>query len=204
MLEGRAAWLLGGGTSLSGIDFTKLDNEFTIAVNHTIEHYPNADALLFGDKIFLHKTNFDIKSYKGLIFCSEKCTKSKPIDEMLDNDNLFIFDDRRDEPTLNPRVGLFHSGSSGMLALNLAIQMKAKKIYLLGYDYHYSNGKIHYYPDMEHHLKYPAERLPRKAAKFAYFEKWKDKIINLSPTSVIQTFQKRDWREYDILRNTSA
>lgn len=204
MLEGRSVWLIGGGTSMAGIDLSKLDNEFTIAINHSIEHYQNADALLFGDKIFLSKTSFDLKSYEGMIFCSEKCTKSKPIDEMLDKDNVFIFEDRRDEPTLNPRVGLFHPTSSGILALNLAIQMKAKKIYLLGYDYHYSNGKVHYYDDLEHHVKYPMDRLPRKAAKFVYFERWKERIFNLSTTSIITTFQKRDWRDYGLLRDSCA
>ena len=190
MMKGQKVYILGSGTSLKNFDLSKLDGSFVIAVNHSIEYYPQAPAFLFGDKIFLHKSNFDIKNYQGLIFTSEKCQRSNPIEEMVGQDNLYIYEDRRDEPVENAKVGLFHPTSSGIMALNLAIQMKAKKIYLLGFDYYKDKGKMHFFPDMPHHEQYGEERLASKLKKFKYFEKWKGRIINCNPDSFIEEFQK--------------
>ena len=92
---------------------------------HSIEHYPNAWGLIFGDKIFLSKTTFDLTQYKGFIFCSERCDRSNPIEQMIGQDNLYIFDDRRDEPILNAKMGLFHPTSSGLLAISVSAYSKA-------------------------------------------------------------------------------
>jgi hypothetical protein len=187
----KSVFLLGGGTSLSGFDLSKLDKEFVIAINHSIEVYPQAQALLFGDKIFLHKTTFDLDSYEGMIFCSEKTITSKPLQDIYPKENIFAFEDRRDEPLMNAKMGLFHPSSSGILTLNLALQMKAKKIYLLGYDYYKDkNNNMHFYEDYDHHRKYEEEKLVRKIHKYPYFERWKSKIYNLNPDSLIPTFQK--------------
>lgn len=191
----RSVFLIGGGTSLRDFDFSLLDKEFTIAINHTIEHYPKAKCLLFGDKIFLHKTKFDFKSYDGMIFCNETCATSKPIQDLLPRDNIYLFETLRDDPVMNAKKGLYHPTSSGILAISLALQMKAKKIYLLGYDYYKLNGSMHFYPDMDHHMKYPEEKLIRKLIKFDKFEKYKNKIINLNPKSNIDMFQKKELSE---------
>lgn len=197
MRNGKSVYLIGSGTSLKGFDFSKLNDKFTIAVNHTIEHYPEADCLIFGDKIFLHKTTFDLESYKGLIFCSERCKGSKPIQNMLHKDNLFIFEDRRDEPILNAKMGLFHPTSSGILALSLALQMRAKKIYLLGYDYYYSNNQVHFYKDYEHHKRVVEDKMKIKMKKFKYFKDHAQKIINLNPDSKIEEFKKMRFEDIE-------
>jgi len=192
----RCAFLIGGGTSLKGFDLSRLDKEFTIAINHSIEYYPQASCLIFGDKIFLHKTNFDLESYKGLIFCSEGAACSKPIQDMLPRDNIFVFEPLRDDPILNAKKGLYHPTSSGMMAINLALQMRARKIYLLGYDYYKSNGNMHWFPDYEHHKRYEEEKMQRKLKKFKNFEKYRGKIVNLNPNSMIEEFDKMSLKEY--------
>lgn len=198
MLSGKKVFILGGGTSLKGFDLDKLRNKIVIAINHSIEQYPYAQMLLFADKIFLHKTKFDFKNYKGLIFCSDKCRRSKPIDEMYEKyyKNLYVYEDVRDEPVKNPKVGLFHPTSSGLQALNLAVQMNASKIILLGYDYYKTNGEMHYYPDYDHHKKYKQDKMALKTRKFRYFEKWAPRILNLSEHSVIEEFPKMSWGTY--------
>jgi len=195
MLTGQNVFLLGGGTSLIGFDRSKLDTAYVIAINHSIEHFPQAQSMIFGDKIFLSKTMFDLKTYPGKIFVSEKCIRSRPIDEMWENDNLYIFEDRRDEPTQNFKRGLFHPTSSGLLALNLAIQMKAKKIFLLGYDYYKDGGQMHFYEDYPHHKKYEESKLISKLKKFKYFDQWESRIINCNPISRIDDFKKASLEE---------
>lgn len=189
MLEGKEVFLLGGGTSLNYFDLNKLKKHFVIAINHSIEFY-DAPYLIFGDKIFLHKTKFDLKKYKGIIFASDRCANSEPLQSMRDNKNIYYFECRRDEPVLNPKKGLYHPTSSGVLAINLALQMRAKTIYLLGYDYYFKSGSMHFYPDYEHHKKYDEERLKLKLKKFDKFDQWKNKIINCNPDSLVENFRK--------------
>jgi len=191
----RNAFIIGGGTSLKGFDLTRLDNEFTIAINHTIEHYPQADCLIFGDKIFLNKTTFDIRTYKGMIFCSEGAAYSYPMQEMIPQDNIFVFETLRDEPVINAKKGLYHPTSSGMMAISLALQMHAKRIYLLGFDYYKVNGQMHWFKDYDHHKKYHDDKLKKKLKKFKNFEKHRGSIINLNPDSLIEEFQKKSIKD---------
>lgn len=186
--NGQKVFIVGGGTSLTGFNFSRLDNKFTIVVNHTIEHYDNCNCALFSDKVFLKKTPYDFSKYNGLIFANETTEYTKKDTRP----NVYEFESNRGEVTLNPRKGLFHPTSSGMLAINLALQMRAKKIYLLGFDYYYKRGKIHFYEDYDHHGKYPEERIRMKLKKFKWFDRYKDKIINLNMNSHVPYFKKQN------------
>ena len=193
-LKGQDVFLLGSGTSLRDFDFSKLQDKYVIAINHSIEHY-NAQAMIFGDKIFVTKTHFNFMKYKGHIFCSEKCLGTNPIQD-IHNENkrrLYVFKDRRDERSTNFKKGLFHPTSTGACAINLALIGGAKNIYLLGFDFYYNNG-IHFYQDYEHQGRMPEERMMLKLKKYAWFEKY-DNIINLNPKSNLDTFKKRPWQE---------
>lgn len=187
MRNGKSVYILGSGSSLKGFDFSRLDNKFTIAINHTIEHY-NASALIFGDKKFVKTTTFDLDSYEGLIFASEDANYN-PV-----KDNVYIFKVNRSEPIANAKIGLYHCSCAGLYALNLAVQMKAKKIYLLGYDFYKDpeTDSIHFYSDYEHHRKYPFERYERKCVKFKYFEQWAGLVYNCNPKSKLTMFQFMD------------
>jgi hypothetical protein len=191
MRKGAEVWIVGSGPSLKGFDFSRLAGKFTIALNHTIEDFPQASALLFGDKVFLKHTPFNLASYKGLIFAGEYTQDTPAVKSIKDNSNVFIFTPCKGSPAPSWKHGLFHPCSAGVFALNLAIIMDAAKIYLLGLDYHYEDGDMHYYGDRyPHHRKYAEEKFNRKAMKFRFFEEWKDRIINCSPTSIITEFKK--------------
>lgn len=194
MLRGNDVYILGGGTSLKGFDFSRLQNKIVIAVNHSIESYKQSEFLIFGDKIFVttSRPKFDLLKYNGLIFASEKTTGTEPVTTMKNagNKNLIIFRDRRDEPQLNIKAGLYHPTSSGMMAINLALIMQARKIYLLGYDYYYDNGNIHFYADYPHHKRVEEKKFEHKLPKFAKFEKYSKNIYNFNQLSNVKEFQK--------------
>lgn len=193
-LRDKDVFILGSGTSLRNFDFTKLHDKYVIAVNHSIEHY-NAQALIFGDKVFVTKTKFDFMKYHGNIFCSEKCLGTNPIQDIHKENKrrLYVFKDRRDEPSTSFKAGLFHPTSSGALAINLALVAGARMIYLLGFDFYYNKG-IHFYPDYEHHGRMPEERMMVKLKRFAWFEKYTN-IINLNLKSNLNVFTKKSINE---------
>ena len=195
MKKGEKIFLLGSGTSLKGFDLGKLKDCYVIAINHSIEHYPQADALIFNDKIFMKHTTFDLDGYRGLIFASEKCKDSKPFQDWGERDNLYFFNDNRDTPILNAKTGLYHPTSTGMSALNLALQMRARRIFLLGYDYYTDGDQRHFFEDYPHHKKYPIERIVKKLRRFRQFEKYKDKIVNCNRDSLIKAFPKHSLSE---------
>jgi hypothetical protein len=180
-------WIVGSGPSLKGFNFDKLLNKFTIALNHTIEFFPLANCLLFGDKAFLQHTTFDIIKFPGLIFASKKIEHQPPLYKIKDRDTVYIFEDRREGVSHSFDQGLYHPTSAGALALNLALIMKARNIYLLGFDYKH-NGSMHFYPDKPHHATYGEDRTIRKIEKFFKFVPHCSNIYNLSPDTNLKCF----------------
>jgi hypothetical protein len=194
----KGCFVVGGGTSLDNFDLSRLDNEFTLTVNHSVEAYPQSKATIFSDKIFLSKSIFDFSKYKGLVFAgAESGYKDRGKFDKFDQEKLHAFKINRSEPVENPRVGLFHSTSTGLIALNLAIIMGFKKIFLLGYDYYYQQGtkRIHFNGDYPHHLRVDESKMFIKVKKFVYFEKWKDRIWNCNPDSNLKVFRFKPYKE---------
>jgi len=194
----KGCFIIGGGTSLDGFDLSSLDNEFTLTVNHSVEAYSESTATVFADKIFLSKSKFDFKNYKGMVFAGEESGwRDKGKFEKFNYDNLHVFKINRSEPVENPRVGLFHSTSTGLIALNLAIQMGFKKIFLLGYDYYYEkgSGRIHFNGDYEHHKRVEESKMFKKVRKFMMFEAWKHRVWNCNPKSNLKIFKFKPYGE---------
>jgi hypothetical protein len=193
LLKDEEVFILGSGSSLEGFDFNRLDGENVIAINHSIEFYPQAFALIFGDSVFKNKTNFDLAGYKGMIFTSDQ----KDVDVIADN--WYYYSVRRHEPVINPKLGLYHPTSTGIAAINLAIQMRAHKIYLLGYDFYMKKdeeGKeinAHFFPDLPHHKgSITSYKMLKKVDKFKPLEEWRHKIFNLNPKSKLKLFPFMD------------
>ena len=200
-LSGNDCYVIGAGTSLKGFDFSKLDNKFTIGINHVIEHYDNINCHIFGDTTFIKTTTYDMTKFKGHIFASKKSMHHPPIYQMKDNDNVTIYEDNRKEITFDIKKGLYHPTSSGILALNLALLFNPNKIYLLGLDYYKDKGEMHFFDDYEHHVRYKESKLKDKVKMFLPFKDFKDKIINLNPDSELKIFKRMSWNEH-LLCNT--
>lgn len=192
MRKGKDCWIVGSGFSLNNFDFSKLDDKFTIGVNHVIEHYDNLDCLIFADRIFTKTTTYDLSKFNGLIFASEKTIYCDQMQEILNQDNVFIYQDNRTAISWNlENQGLYHPTNSGMMAMNLALIMEAKPIYLLGYDYKYLAGNMHFYENKEHHNRYPEQKFIKKLDKMVRFSEYRDRFINCSMNSNLNLFTKK-------------
>lgn len=191
-LNGKRCFIIGGGSSLKGFDFSRLDGEFTIAVNHSILHYPKADACIFLDAVFLDKNNNEartfLKSYKGMIFCSFRTHYHK------DNPNAIPFYVNNDRVQSKFSRGLWGARLTGMAAISLAIVMGVDPIYLLGYDLNKNAADIHFY-DSNSEAKYKndkgyrGERVVTSIRMFKNFDYYKERIINLNPKTCIPFFK---------------
>lgn len=140
---GKRCFIIGGGESLKGFDFTKLNNELTIGINKAFYTYPNStinysmDSVLYDDikSGRLDKHNEEKHwdkwmSYKGIrVFLTPLETKKfgpevylikRSLERILNQNNL-------DE-------GIYGGMNSGLGAISLAVALGSTEIYLLGYD----------------------------------------------------------------------
>lgn len=193
MLKGKKCFLIGGGSSLKDFDFSVLDDHFTIAINHSVIYYPKANACLFLDGNFLDKQENEarkfLQGYKGLIFCSFRTEYQK------ENKDAIPFYVNRDKIEDTFTKGIYGSRLSGMASISLAIIMKAKEIYLLGYDLDVDAPNKHFYdsgkPMYKNEGGYKGERIKNHVKSFKAYLPYKNRIFNLNPKSKIPYFEFR-------------
>ena len=196
MLTGKDCFIVGSGPSLLNFDFSLLDDKYTIGVNHIVEYYDNLDCLLFGDRIFIKTTTYDLSKFKGKIFMSETAAWQPEAESICNKENTYKFEKNRGQISFDiQNDGLFHPTNSGMMAMNLALIMGAKTIYLLGFDFKYRGPQMHFYPNKPHHETYPEGKFIKKLDKFIHFGKYSDRFINLNPESNLNLFTKKHWSE---------
>lgn len=191
--HGKRCFIIGGGESLVGFDFSKLDNELTIGINKVFQFYPKVKIdylmdILFYNKILEDKELLEKwKEFKGIkVFLSPSNVKN------LEKDVFLIKRLKDFEISLDLEKGIYGGNNSGFGALMLAIALGADPIYLLGYDFkcdsqsHWHGG----YGDNRDLVKYRV-RLERFMPDF---EKLSTKIgndpliINLSLVSKLNCF----------------
>ena len=198
MLTGKRCFLIGGGSSLKGFDFNRLDKEFTIAINHAILYYPKASANIFLDGIFLDKNNKEarmvLKAYKGLIFCSFRTQYQK------ENLNAIPFYVNNERVQKKFNKGLWGARLTGLAAISLALIMNADKIYLLGYDMNKHAVDLHFYDTAgkskyNNDKGYRGERVTQNILAFKKFEEYKERIVNLNLKSEIPYFKKMSFED---------
>jgi glycosyltransferase involved in cell wall biosynthesis len=189
--------VVGAGPSLKGFDFSRLKNIHSIGINHVIEDYSDFDWFLFLDQRFLKKTTYDLKKYKGKIFCQNTCFVHPGTDTV-----KFKTIKHRKEIDLDIAKGLYNGCLSGLAALHLALISGANPIYLIGidcgggvyYDFHYKKDYTGATRSQERWQKYRGT-----ANYFKKFSKWKNRVINLSDISNIKIFKKKNISEVLVL-----
>jgi len=177
-------YLVGSGPSLENFPFVKLKNKNVIAINHSY-NYVKHDILVFYDSSFLtgvKKRGHDIYNMKCKIITGR--SSGLKLEK-----NIFIFN-MAGKPSMNPAF-LFGNFQSGLIALNAAILSGAKRIFLLGFDCTFENGKCHFYhKECNHPKDFKKFRYEKAAELFNKFHKFRDKIYNCSNISIIKTFQR--------------
>ena len=137
IFRGKTCFIIGGGPSLSKIDWNRLAGKNTIAINKAFISYPNADVLYWTDSRFYSWYKNEIDQYKGIKYAIRFNATQNGEVQLLNRGIRFGLETRADT--------LAHGNNSGYAAINLAYHLGAKKIVLLGYDMGNVGGKGHYH-----------------------------------------------------------
>lgn len=153
-------FIIGGGPSLRGFDWSLLINEHTIGCNNAFRLGPEVcDVCIFVDRRFIFE-----ETGRG------KTPRKGFYDELEKFPNLVVTNDSqmqfRKEPWINwmqrKHRGMFFDGlgynfSCGATAINLALLLGATTVYLLGYDMHLGpKGRPNYH---DHVIDKPKEQV---------------------------------------------
>lgn len=135
---------IGGGSSLEGFDFKRLDNEFTIGVNFVFKFY-EPSILIWSDLDIYPKYKKEIDSLKSEKYVRDSIINAHPdqFSQMKPYKVSTIFYGREGlEKGLYGGKGTY---LTGILAVSLAIALGYSPIYLLGYDGGPINNKLHFH-----------------------------------------------------------
>jgi hypothetical protein len=187
--EGEAIYIIGGGASLTGFDFSKLDGKITIACNRAIQFF-TPTYMVYMDDQFYEWYEDDIKAFDGLKF-SHSWNKYR--DNVIFANNLGPLGLSEDF-----KEGLMHGGNAAFLALNLAYVMGGDPIYILGVDMCYSDERTHFHDGYPKEDTIGEKRFDHMIRAFDYasgiFDERGVKVYNCSGISKLECFEKMDLR----------
>lgn len=186
--DGKDAFIIGGGPSLSGFNFDRLRGSNVIGCNSAWRLGESiCPIVFFGDQKWWEKWGEEIlNSYTGKLVSYHPWTVASRHPQ--------IYGLSKSNSTIKPgHIGWFQN--SGASAIHLACMLGAKRIYLLGFDMQLGpKGQNNYHTDSV----FPARE--EVYAKFkAGFERLAERlpdhypdaeIYNLNPDSALEVFPK--------------
>ncbi|AMS41166.1 hypothetical protein [Aminobacter aminovorans] len=194
---GETVFVIGGGPSLAGFDFSRLAGRRVIAVNSAGYDAPWADILFFHDNSWFEeeRNRALVDGWSGLVMTVSRHAKLAAPERVM----RVEIAQRPDFPI---GQGPIKAGrSSGQTAVSLAVAMGAAAVALLGFDMRDRNGVTHYHADRPLYTAEHAERtvgeyaatfLPAWAGWNAAAAKAGCRILNATPGSALTEFPTVD------------
>jgi len=179
--KNRRCFILAGGLSLVGFDYSMLDSELTIGINKTFQFYQNATINYSMDSTFydeLHLGKLDEVSGEHLI---DKWNSFKGVKVFLTPMEFKAFGQdvylvkrlwKPEIKTNNLDEGIWGGVNSALGAISLAAALGANPIYLLGYDFFVPGTQTHC------HGGYPGRNVNDFRSKL---EEYKVELENFAP-----------------------
>jgi len=138
--EGQEVFIIGGGSSLERFNWQVLKNENTIGCNDAFKHGSEICKIcIFGDAKWFKTFEQELSRYKGIVFTNcQSLQKTKvPWLWTMTRKGSGLYKD-----------ALGWNGNTGAAAINLALLLGAKRIFLLGFDMHLSkDSKANWHPN---------------------------------------------------------
>lgn len=184
----ETTFIIGGGPSAGPIDTSKLTGGVRLGVNDAAFHKP-CDAFFSNDHGWALSARSQIEGFAG----ERHLAVRKRFMERFAGWQVRLWQ-RMDEVNPSTTSGRLSSGAagtpgcSGYVALNLAVQMGAKRIVLFGYDFH--DNYRYFFTDQPH----DRIRIPEVIASFRQVAPWYTgrgiKIVNANRDSAIDAFPR--------------
>jgi len=203
--EGKDCYIIGGGPSLENFKWSLLRGKLTIGINRVFEKFD--PTIIFSmDTSYLrhilsgyygqdatHKFNSS-KAYKVWL-CTYIC--KLPEDIFIIPVYMNYSKGFKAFPT-SMKDGIGHGNNSGYGALNLAVCLGVKRIFLLGFDMKCNKAKTHWHDGYKKLMK-PSILINYTGYFNHAAEEIKSKtdveVINLNPDSALDCFPKKDYRK---------
>lgn len=171
--------VIGSGSSLLDFNLARIKDMDRIAINSSLKVLP-CQYLVFLDAEFVETYTDELLKFKGDIYCSERAAaKITELDLPIEYTSFKTQYNAIATDWIDPIIGMM----SGLAALNIALLLGYKEIYLIGYDLY--PGHIFQRPNKAYSDDWTMNKIVRK------FELFKDvdaKIYNCNPLSRIKTF----------------
>lgn len=137
--QGQPCYIIGGGASLAGFDFNLLKGRRVLGCNDAFRLGPEIVSYgVFADSAFYCRhTNALINSGVPLVTCSPTLVNMKTPPH--------VFKLRREMHGLHNHDTVGFNYSTGAMCVNLAVNLGATSIYLLGFDMTNVSGKSHWH-----------------------------------------------------------
>lgn len=190
--EGKTVFLIGGGPSLYGFDFSRLAGRILCGINQSIFD-ADCDVGVSIDPRFVianHDKLARFAAKRELYLALGDCTEIfAPVAHA-----IYLRDEEK--PGLSLDCSIIRRGAtSGCTALNVAVLKGARRIVLLGYDYGNAGTTRHHYHDkynwiLPRHLQSWSAWSEHYAAVALDCRKHGIEVINASPQSAISAFPK--------------
>jgi len=204
--KGRRCFILGGGPSLSGFDYSRLDGELTIGINRVFNNYSPTMIYCMDTPLYTSIISGKLNEYTG-----EEIKKKwetypgikvfiSPMNkfDFEKNDSIYLVKRLQEKKiSLNINDGIYPGDNSGFGAIMLAIALGCREIYLLGFDMKLTGNKTHY------HNGYPGQKIDKLGAKLEEYRKtffnFKTKfdilgidVINTNKDSALSIYKYKD------------
>jgi hypothetical protein len=182
-------YILGGGPSLRNCDISQLNGRHVIAVNNSYKLAYFAEVLFFGDCWWFEAHRTHLESFPGIIMttCQYEIKAFPRVIHLRHKLNRFGLSGTRQYVTWNL--------NAGACAVDLAVNMGAKTIVLLGYDMKQIDGRNNWHSD--HRTSNDPGHNPYGEFLLAWpyiahdAQRMGVKIINATPGSALDLFPVR-------------
>lgn len=197
---GTDIFIVGGGSSLTNFDFSKLKDKNVIAINSAFKRFDRDDVILYwGDASFGSANSKELlnhpSKYKftSTVFADTAIARNKT--GVANSTILKKTGDYGYDSNINHVKG----NNSGTQALNFALNLHPSRIFLLGFDMKYIGSKSHFH---EYHTcptassTYPERFIPSMEKLAQQSSHLATKVINCSLDSALKCFSVENVENY--------
>lgn len=198
-LQGKDVYIIGGGPSVSAIDMSSLDNKKIIAINNSYKLLEKLTALYWCDANWADKHHRLLDPHPCKLRFSNRLNHAV-CDKPLAHGEILLR--KTGDFGYDPNPDHVRGNNGGVQCLNLIINMRPKRIFLLGYDMKLINRQTHWHDghggnpvtaSIYNNLFIPSmESLAIEIKNYSEIPE----IINLSMDSAITCFPKDKIENY--------